>query len=117
MAVTGTVESTGHRYINRGDAGVDDEDVVIETGDISELDLFHVSCGAGSFDVFVNDGVQWLTVPLSLTDLGATGLDPVVAGTALRAYGFRGFWSKIRIQQTGATALTGCVLRGTRLNN
>ena len=113
-AVVGTVESNGDRNVWSGIAGANDNDLVIETNDVSRLDTYQVSCTSGSFDVFVNDGNQWLTSPLSLADLGAVTVDPVVVGTGLRNYGFRGFYAAIRVRQTLAVALLGATLRGYR---
>lgn len=113
-AAIGTVESNGDRNVWTGIAGVSDNDIVIETRDVSRLDTYQVSCNSGSFDVFVNDGNQWLTDPLSLADLGAVTVDPVIIGTGLRNFGFRGFYSKIRVRQNNVTALLGATLRGYR---
>ena len=108
----GTQQSLGASRLHiAGDAGVDDGDIIIETGDASRLDTFQFSCGAGGFDVFIHDGVQWVTSPHSMADLGATTNAPVVVAVALRDYGFTGFYFKIRVQQKGSTACTGSSLR------
>ena len=114
MALIGTINSSGDRTVWTGISGVNDNDIAIETEDISRVEIFQVSCNSGSFDVFVYDGNQWLTAPLSIADLGATSVDPVIVGVGLRAYGFRGFWSKIRIRQAGDPALLGATLRALR---
>ena len=114
MALIGTVDGKGDRSIWSGINGVNDNDIVIETEDTSRYSIFQVSCNSGSFDVSVNDGNQWLTAPLSLADLGAVILDPVIVGVGLRAYGFRGFYSKIRVLQNGAPDLLGATLRSLR---
>ena len=111
MAIIGTVNDYGNRQWYAGIDGVNDNDVIIQTEDISKFDLFHVSCAAGVFDVQVHDGLQWLTNAHALVDLNATALDPVNQGAALTPYGFSGNWHKIRVLQKGATACTGSMLR------
>ncbi len=111
MALIGTAVKYGRYREYTAIAGVNTGDIVIETTDISRFDTFQLSGGAGAVEVRVNDGVQWLTAPLSLADLGATSNDPVLLTAALRQYGFRGFYKAIRVQQIGAPAATGYVLR------
>lgn len=116
MPLIGTVTEQGvyRQYV--AIAGVSDNDVVIETTDVSRFDTFQLSGGVGAVDVFVHDGVQWLTSPLSLADLGATTSDPVLVTAALQQYGFRGYYRAIRVQQAGAPAATGYVLRCAKRN-
>lgn len=111
MALIGTVTEYGRYRQYNGIAGVDDNDIVIEATDVSRFDTFMLSNGAGAASVEVNDGVQWLTAPLSIADLGATTNDPVLLTAAVRQYGFRGHWNAMRIRQEGATDLTGAVLK------
>ena len=91
--------------------GTNDEDVCIETVDVHRHNTFMLSCATGSVKVEVHDGQNWLTAPLSLADLGATSLDPVLQTAALRNYGFFGFFKQLRVTQEGATAATDVVLR------
>lgn len=91
--------------------GVNDGDIIIETTDISTFNTFLLSNAVGAVDVEIHDGQQWLTSPLSLADLGATTLDPVLVTAALRQYGWRGHYRKLRVAQAGAGVATGVVLR------
>lgn len=94
-----------------GENGVNDNDICIETTDISRYDTFMLSCSTGSVQVFLWDGQNWQTSPLSLSDLGATDQNPVLGTSALRQYGFRGNYQKLKVQQNGASAATNVVLR------
>ena len=110
MALVGTVLSYGDRQLHTGIAGVNDNDVVIETEDVSLFDTFQVKIGAGAADVYVSlDGTNF-EGPLSLADLGAITSDPVIVMAADRMYGFRGAYRKIRVVQNGATAVTDSLL-------
>lgn len=111
MPLIGTVAEQGIYRQYTAIAGVNNNDIVIETTDVSRFDTFELSGGAGAVDVFVNDGIQWLTSPLSLADLGATTNDPVLLTAALQQYGFRGYYRAIRVQQAGVSAATGYILR------
>jgi hypothetical protein len=111
MAVYDTVTEFGIYREYLGDDGTNDEDVCIETTDVSKYNTFMLSNTAGAVKVLVNDGQQWQTAPLSLADLGATDTNPVLLTAADRQYGFRGFYKAIRVLQEGATAATGVVLR------
>lgn len=89
-----------------GVTGVDDGDVLIEL-DVGSSNTFHLLSTAGAMEVFVSlDGTNYSTAPLGLTDQGATTSDPVLATVANRVYGFRGVYRKVRVVQTGATAVT-----------
>ena len=94
-----------------GNNGTNDEDVCIETVDVTQYNTFMLSNTAGAVKVLVHDGQQWETAPLSLADLGATDTNPVIVTVADRQYGFRGIYRAIRVQQEGATGATGVVLR------
>jgi len=92
--------------------GVSDNDVIVQTGDVSRYNLFMLSSTAGALDVFVSlNGTDYTTVALSLTDLGATTSDPVAVTAANRMYGFVGSFAKIQVMQNGATAATKVNLR------
>ncbi len=106
-----SIDDHGSYREYRGVAGVNDEDLLIETTDISKYDTFLLSNGAGACKVLVNDGLQELTAPLSIGDLGAVDLNPVLLTAALRQFGWRGKYFKIKILQEGATACTGSVLK------
>lgn len=85
--------------------GASDNDIIVQTGDVSRYDTFMLSSTAGALDVDVSlNGTDYTTAPLSLTDLGATTSDPVIVTAANRMYGFVGSFAKIRVRQNGATA-------------
>ncbi|MCK5607405.1 hypothetical protein KAR91_36310 [Candidatus Pacearchaeota archaeon] len=106
-----SVDDQGRFREYLGVDGTNDEDVIIETTDIARFNTFLLSNGAGAVKVQVHDGQNWLTSPLSIADLGSTALDPVLLTAALRQYGWRGYYHKIRISQEGAVAATDVVLR------
>jgi hypothetical protein len=111
MALIGTPEFIGdnlYRFV--GIAGANDNDIVIETEDLSRYDTFELSSLAGAMDVFVSHDGGAFPGPRSLGDLGATTLDPVIVTAAGRAYGFRGVVDRVRIRQNGATPVAGAVL-------
>ncbi len=110
----GTSSPEGRHVVWAGDDGTNDNDIIIETNDISRYDTFMLSNKAGAVDVEIHDGTQWLTTaPLSLTDLGATSLNFVIVTSALRQFGFKGNYNKIRVRQNGVTAATRVVLRAS----
>lgn len=97
-------------------AGVDDNDIVITAVDSASTDLlnydsFMLMSTAGAMDVFVSlDGTNYITAPLSLTDLGATATTPVIVTAANRMYGFRGKFKGVIVRQNGATAVENASL-------
>jgi hypothetical protein len=92
--------------------GASDNDVIVQTGDVSRYNVFMLSSTAGALDVFVSlNGTDYTTAALSLTDLGATTSDPVVVTAANRMYGFMGSFAKIQVMQNGATPATKVNLR------
>ncbi len=110
MAV-GAVQHAGQRQFIIGIAGVSDNDIVIDTEDVSQFDTFELSSTAGAMDVFIShDGTNYNTAARSLTDLGAATTNPVLVTVAGRSYGFRGIVKKIRVRQNGATAVANAVL-------
>ncbi len=104
MAIgTQTVQDLGNVVIYTNTSTLDDE-VVIQTDDISRHDTFMLMSVTGAVDVFPSiDGTNYATAPISLQDMGATTTDPVVVTAAGRIYGFRGKFRKIRVLQNGAT--------------
>lgn len=113
MAVVGTERYEGGIRQYSGIAGVNDNDIVIETNDVSDLDTFELSSTAGAMDVFVSqDGTNFNTAARSVADLGAITTDPVIVTAAGRSYGFRGVFKKIRVRQNGVTAVANAVLVG-----
>ena len=116
-AGTQTVSALGNVdvYTNSSTA---DNDVMIQTNDVSRHDTFMVMSTAGAVDVYVSlDGTNYSTAALSLQDFGATVSDPVVETAAGRVYGFRGKFRKIRVLQKGATNPTAASLVCGRLGD
>jgi hypothetical protein len=82
----------------------EDDEVVIQTGDVSRFKTFMLMSVTGAVDVLVSlDGTNYSTAPLSLVDQGATDVSPVLVTAAARVYGFRGLYKKIKVLQNGAT--------------
>jgi hypothetical protein len=109
MAQTPDYMGNALRYT--GGVGANDNDVVIQTGDVSAYDEFLLQATDGATDVFVSlDGTNYSTAPLSLIDLGATTSDPVLVTAADRTYAFFGTFALIRVLQNGATAVAGATL-------
>lgn len=108
MALTlAKVNNFGNAQLYQDGTGANDNDVIVQTGDVSAFNAFTLDSTAGAVDVFVSlNGTDYTTAALSLTDLGATTTDPVVVTAANRVYGFRGAFQKIRVLQNGATAAT-----------
>jgi|AGTN01.3.fsa_nt_gi hypothetical protein len=91
--------------------GTNDNDVVIQSEDVSKWDTFQVMSTAGALDVFVSlDGTNYTTAAVSLQDMGATTSDPVVVTAANRLYGFRGTYARVRVLQNGATGVENACL-------
>ena len=99
--------------------GVNDNDILFETDEVSQFDCFELLGTAGAVDVEVtlSEGGTYSSAPLSLQDLGATSLNPVLLTAANRVYGFVGNFHNIRVRQNGATATAyamRCFNRGGR---
>jgi len=106
------------RRIYIGIAGTGDNAVVLETGDVSDLDTFTLMSTAGAFDVYASlDGTNFATAPLSMSDLGATVSAPVLVAAAARIYGFAGPFKAIRILQAGATPVANLTMLGKRTSS
>lgn len=91
--------------------GTNDNDVVIQTEDVSKWDTFQFMSTAGAMDAFVSlDGTNYTTAAISLQDMGATTSDPVIVSAANRLYGFRGKFAKVRLLQNGATGVANACL-------
>lgn len=86
-------------------SGVNDNDTIFTTGDVSRYDACTIMSTTGAVDVFVSlDGTNFATSALSLQDMGATSTDPVLVTSVGRVYGFVVKARKIRVLQNGATA-------------
>jgi hypothetical protein len=112
MALTlATVENSGTVTLYKDGTGANDNDVIVQTNDVTSFNTFHLMSTAGALDVFPSlDGTNYATAALSLTDLGATVSDPVIVTVANRVYRFRGAFRKIQVMQNGATAGQNVVL-------
>lgn len=109
QTTTGIKVSSGWAFT--GGVGVNDNDQVFLTGDVSRFDTFMLLSTAGAMDVFVSlDGANFSTAPLSLQDFGGTSTAPVLVTAANRVYGFRGKFAAVRIDQNGATAVANATL-------
>lgn len=94
--------------------GTLDNDTVIEFAqNVEAFNTFLLHSTAGAMDVVVciDDGTNYTTAALSLTDLGANTTDPVLVTAAGRLYGFKGKFKKIKVLQNGATAVENASLR------
>ena len=99
-----TDELYGKVLVWSGGNSDDNNDVVVQTKDVLQFNTFLLMSTAGILDVLVSlDGTNYATAPLSLTDLGATTTAPVIVTVANRIYGFRGYFSKIRVLQADTT--------------
>jgi len=117
MAQVGSPNSFGKRILWTGIAGVNDDDIVLETTDVSHLNTFTLMSTAGAMDVDISlDGVNFTTASLSMADLGSTSTAPVIVTAAGRLYGFRGNYKLVRVLQKGATAVANAVLLASREN-
>lgn len=103
------------RRIFIGVPGTADNSEVLETNDVTDLDTFTIACTAGGFDVYVTlDGTNWLTNPITMTDLSNATTTPVLAGTSQRLYGFAGPFKGIRVLQNGGVNVANLTLFGKR---
>lgn len=83
----------------------EDDEVLIQTGDMSRYSECSVISTAGAVEVYVSiDGANYTTAPVSLIDLGATDTAPVLVTAALRYYAFPVVAVKlIRVVENGTT--------------
>ncbi len=106
-----TDEFYGNTLVWSGGNSDDDNDVVVQTNDVTHFNTFMLTSRLGALDVLVSlDGTNYSTVPLSLTDLGAASVNPVIVTAAARIYGFKGFYMKIRVLQNSGTDTEDVVL-------
>lgn len=104
-------EHIGNALRYTAGVGVNDNDVVIQTGDVSQYREFQLMSTAGAMDVFVSlDGTNYTTAALSLVDWGATTTSPVVVTAANRLYAFYGAFNFVRVLQNGATGVANACL-------
>ena len=84
----------------------EDNEVLIETGDVSRYTECSIMSTTGAVDVLVSiDGTTYGTAHVSLIDLGATDTAPVLVTAALRYYAFPlvGGVRRVRVIENGAT--------------
>lgn len=87
--------------------GINDNDVLFTSTELSRFDACLLTSTAGAVDVFATlDGTTYSTAAVSLQDFGATTNDPVLVTAAGRIYGLAGNFNKLRVLQNGATAAT-----------
>jgi hypothetical protein len=108
MALTlATLQSSGsdNPRVYSGGLGASDNDIVVQTGDVSAYREFLIHTTAGAADVVVSlDGTNYNSAALSLTDLGSASFATAVVVTAAnRVYKFSGCFKLVRILQAGAT--------------
>lgn len=107
---------SGEATLYQDGTGASDNDIIVQTGDVTNFNTFELFSTAGALDVDVSlNGTDYTTAPHSLTDLGATVSDPVLVTAANRSYRFRGTYRKIRVRQNGATAATKVNLMCSKL--
>lgn len=105
-----SVNQAGTHIIYIGDCE-DDNEVVIQTGDMTGYDACFLMSTTGIVDVLVSlDGTNYSTAPLSMNDYGGTSADPVLVTVALRVYGFASKFRRIRVLQSGATDAAASLL-------
>lgn len=110
MAVV--IDYTGNACIYRTGSGTNDNDVVFETGDVSRYRTFTLHSANGAMDVNVSlDGTNYSATVVYLKDLSSASLTTTVALTAAgKVYQLEGCFSKIKVLQNGATAVTTATL-------
>lgn len=92
----------------------DDDEVSLQTGDVSQYNVFMLMSVTGAVDVLASlDGTNFSTAALSLVDQGATDAAPVLVTAAARVYGFRGKFRKLKVLQNGATDAAVTLLCGS----
>jgi hypothetical protein len=100
-------------YVVYDGTGTNDNDILLTTDEVSNYDSFELlgSAGAVDVEVLLKVGGSWSTAPITLQDLGAASLTPVLVTASGRLYGFVGNFHQLRVRQNGATA-SAYVLRG-----
>jgi len=99
---TQSVDVTGTAIIYSNDC-TNDNEVLVQTGDMLRYDSCLVMSTTGAVDIFVSiDGTNYSTAALSLQDYGATTTNPVLLTVADRVYGFVSKFRFIRVLQNGA---------------
>lgn len=114
MPLSNVIE-IGNMVVYAGPAGVNNGDVVIQTGDMSRYDAFMLMSTAGAMQVFASlDSTNFATAPLSLIDCGATTTAPVTVTAAGRIYAFFGTFGLLLVKQNGAPAVVNPVMTASK---
>lgn len=111
----GTIDNNGHRQLTTGIAGTGDNEIVIETGDVSAFRRHYLSNVSGLADVDASqDGVNFLAV-IALTDLESTApATRVVFSAGPGVVAFEGSYKNIRVRQMGAPPLTQAFMHSAK---
>jgi hypothetical protein len=110
-ALPTTITVEGFSKLYQGTSTADNE-IVIETDDVTQYGTCLLQSTAGVMDVVVSvDGVNFATDPYQLSDRGSVDPAPVLETAAGRTFGIRGVFKKVRVLQKGAVAVTGAALR------
>lgn len=92
-------------YARYSGTGVNDNDVLFTTNDLTRFDSCMLMSISGAVDVQASlDGTNFTTASLSLQDFGGTSTAYVLVTVAGRMYGLVGKFAKLRILQSGGTA-------------
>ena len=102
-----SLSNLGTRYFG---SAANDDDLLFTATNSLRYDACMLMSTAGAVDVETTlDGTNW-SAPMSLQDLGATSVDPVVVTAADRMYAVLGRYMGIRVRQNGATAASASLL-------
>jgi hypothetical protein len=119
MAHAQTVDTTPSRVRYTG-TGANDNDLLFTASGTDGFTVCMLQSIAGAVDVEVRLGPDepdnWTTAALSLQDLGATDIAPVLVTVADRMFAVVGKYEGIRVRQNGGTAATAflyCYNSGT----
>ncbi len=88
-----------------------DNALLFTTGELLRFDGCMLMSTDGAVDVEGTlDGTNWTTAPISMQDLGATTVDPVIVTAADRMYFVPGKYRFLRVRQNGVTASAASLL-------
>jgi len=100
--------SSATRYYGTASA---DNALLFTTGDIIRFDGCMLMSPDGAVDVEGSiDGTNYVTAPISMQDLGAVTVDPVIVTAPDRQYYVPGKYRFLRVRQNGATASSASLL-------
>lgn len=106
-----TVDIMGNVLRYSAGQGVNANDIVVQTSDVTRFDTFMLFTLTGAAQLLASlDGANYAAAPVSLDDLGAITSAPVIVTAASRIYRVRGSFAKLQVTQNGAAAVTGAVL-------